>query len=161
MSKAALQERVVDGRIVDVTVSVDELSADELVRGLRDAAVAAALHAKHPDDAVPEHVWWLVVEALRRSLVLVGNGVTRDRSIASAVVAVEHASWQLTEDVPLLLSSAGPAARRPEGDPVRALRRAQVLVTRLVLASAPTSPTLLQVRLDRLSRALVANLSPA
>jgi hypothetical protein len=161
MSKPALQERAVDGRIVDVTLELDELSADELVRGLRDAAVASALAAKHPDDAVPVAVWWGIVDALRRSLVLTGAGAARDRSIASAVVAVERASWQLTEEVPVLLTSVGPAARRPEADPVRALRRAQVLVARLVLSTAPASPTLLQVRLHRLSAALVANLSPA
>jgi len=38
----------------------------------------------------------------------------------------------------------------------RALRQAQVLVARLIFATAPTCPTLLHVRLARLRRALLA-----
>lgn len=159
---AVLAQQEIDERVIDLTLGLDELSTGDLVTALRDTAVTAAVGRKDPDDVVPTAVWWLVVEALRRSLVLSGTGVARDRTIAAAVVSVETAAWQLTEDAPLLLSSAGAAApRSDDGDPVRALRRAQVLVARLVLSPARTSPTLLQVRLDRLSRALLAGLSPA
>jgi hypothetical protein len=159
---AVLAEQAIDGRVLDLTLGLDGLSTADLVTALRDTAVAAAVGGKDPDDVVPAAVWWLVVEALRRSLVVSGTGVARDRMIAAAVVSVETASWRLTEDVPLLLSSVGAVVPRcDDADPVRALRRAHVLVARLVLSPARTSPTLLQVRLDRLARALLAGLSPA
>jgi hypothetical protein len=152
---AVLEERVAGDLAGDLAGGPGEAVVAE-------AAVAEALRSKHPDDAVPAPVWWLVVDALRRSLDVSGGSVTGDHAIAAAVVAVERAVWALSEDGLVLHSTDGGWSRWVElGDPVRALHRAQVLVARLVVSPGSSSPTLLKVRLDRLARALVANLQPA
>lgn len=121
-------------------------SAEELSGRLAQHLVAGALVRKSVIDPVPFPVWWRVADALRTSLVA---------APAEAVAEVDAAAATLCAHAKGL--AVGPAAMLPPGEDVsRALRRAQVLVARLVLTSGPTSPTLLHVRLARLRRALVA-----
>lgn len=119
---------------------------DELAGRLDEQHVAAALVRKSPADPVPSAVWWRVAEALRAS-------VTRDVEAAVAEVDTALGALQLAVD-----GLAAPAVvtmpARP-GDR-QAVRGAQVLVARLLLAPVAASPTLLQVRLARLRDALVA-----
>lgn len=125
-----------------------EREADDLAGRLAEHLVAVALVRKAPDDPVPFAVWWRVTDALRAST---------EQDPAAAVAAVDGALQALHETVPgVVLTPADDAAFRP-GDPARSLRHAQVLVARLVLGPAATSPTLLHVRLVRLRRALVAH----
>jgi hypothetical protein len=120
--------------------------AEELVGRLAAHTVAAALVRKSVIDPVPFPVWWRVADALRASLVL---------APADAVAGVDEAAAALRAHVDGL--PAGPSVILPPSEDVgRALRYAQVLVARLVLTAGPTSPTLLNVRLARLRRTLVA-----
>ena len=120
---------------------------DELSGRLAQHLVANALVRKSVNDPVPFPVWWRVTDALRASVLT---------APADAVPEVDAAAAALVAQVRGL--AVGPAVSHPvpAGDVERSLRLAQVLLARLVFASAPTSPTLLHVRLARLRRALVA-----
>lgn len=120
---------------------------DELSGRLAQHLVASALVRKSANDPVPFPVWWKVTDALRASVL---------DTPGDAVPEVDAAAAALLAQVRGL--AVGPAVSHPvpAGDAERSLRLAQVLLARLVFATAPTSPTLLHVRLARLRRALVA-----
>ncbi len=119
---------------------------DDLTGRLAQHLVANALVRKSVIDPVPFPVWWRVTDALRASLLA---------SPRDAVCEVDGAVLSLVAHADGL--AVGPPVALPPGEDVgRALRRAQVLVARLVFTTGPTSPTLLHVRLARLRRALVA-----
>lgn len=125
---------------------VYDIPHDELAGRLSEHALAGALVRKSSNDHVPFPVWWRVADALRDSVL----GPARD-----AVTTVEDALTALVEATgDRTALSAVP--RFGTDDAARSLHRAQLLVARLVFATAPTSPTLLQVRLARLRRALLA-----
>ena len=92
-------------------------------------------------------MWWQVTDALRASTEL---------APLAAVETVDGALAALQGAVDGLLLTPTEGIRRCHADAQRSLRHAQVLVARLVLGAAATSPTLLHVRLVRLRRALVA-----
>jgi hypothetical protein len=121
--------------------------SDELSGRLAQHLVANALVRKSVNDPVPFPVWWRVTDALRASVLA---------APADAVSEVDAAVAALVAQVRGL--TVGPAVSHPlpAEDVGRSLRLAQVLLARLVFATAPTSPTLLHVRLARLRRALVA-----
>lgn len=121
-------------------------TTEDLAGRLAQHLVAGALVRKSVIDPVPFPVWWRVADALRASLVTVPSEALAEVDLAAAALCA-HAKGLVV----------GPtAALLPGEDAARALRRAQVLVARLVLSSGPTSPTLLHVRLARLRRALAA-----
>ncbi len=122
-------------------------AGDELSGRLAQHLVAHALVRKSGNDPVPFPVWWRVTDALRASVLA---------APADAVPEVDAAIAALVAQARGL--AAGPPVSHPLSaeDVDRALRLAQVLLARLVFATAPTSPTLLHVRLARLRRALVA-----
>ena len=124
-----------------------DLDSDELAGRLAEHLVAVALVRKAPDDPVPFSVWWRVTDALRASTEVPAR---------VAVEAVDAAldALRVAVDGILLTPTAGLAVA--PADALRSLRHAQVLVARLVLGAAATSPTLLHVRLVRLRRALAA-----
>ena len=122
-----------------------ELAHDELAGRLAEHTLAGALVRKSVTDPVPFAVWWRVSDALRAAVL----GPARE-----AVETVETAMTALAEATGD--RAGGAAATWPSDDPARSLRNAQLLVARLVFATTPTSPTLLQVRLARLRRALLA-----
>ncbi len=121
--------------------------SDELSGRLAQHLVANALVRKSVNDPVPFPVWWRVTDALRASVLA---------APADALPEVDAAIAALVAQVRGL--SVGPAVSHPvpAADMDRALQLAQVLLARLVFATAPTSPTLLHVRLARLRRALAA-----
>lgn len=125
---------------------VNDLTHDELAGRLAEHVLAGALVRKSHADPVPFPVWWRVADALRASVLEPGR---------DAVATVEDALAALiaaTDD----RSALSGVPRWTTDDPARSLHRAQMLVARLVFATGPTSPTLLQVRLARLQRALTA-----
>ncbi len=124
-----------------------DIESDELAGRLAEHLVAVALVRKAPADPVPFAVWWQVTDALRASTELAPLAAveTVDRALAALQGAVDGLLLTPTEGL-----GVAPA------DAQRSLRHAQVLVARLVLGAAATSPTLLHVRLVRLRRALVA-----
>jgi hypothetical protein len=130
-----------------------DIESDELAGRLAEHLVAVALVRKAPDDPVPFSVWWRVTDALRASTEM------SERSAQSAIEAVDAAMGALQGAMDgvggILLTPTDGFAVTPS-DARRSLRHAQVLVARLVLGAAATSPTLLHVRLVRLRRALVA-----
>jgi hypothetical protein len=120
---------------------------DELAGRLAEHVVGNALVRKSVNDPVPFPVWWRVADALRASLLAAPADAIREVDDATAAL-VAHVDGRAVRP-PVSLPSS------PEGA-ARALRHAQVLVARLVFTGAPTSPTLLHVRLARLRRALEA-----
>jgi len=122
------------------------LHDDELAGHLAEHLVAGALVRKSVTDPVPFPVWWRVTDALRATVLA---------APADALPDVEAAITALLDAVHGLAQS--PTAYVPvhRDEPQLALRRAQVLVARLVFSSAATPPSLLHVRLARLRRALV------
>ena len=124
-----------------------DIESDELAGRLAEHLVAAALVRKAAADPVPFSVWWRVTDALRASTELPPRAAIEAVDGALAVL-------QLTVDG-ILLAPAESFTVAP-ADARRSLRHAQVLVARLVLGAAATSPTLLHVRLVRLRRALAA-----
>ena len=127
-----------------------DVDSDELAGRLAEHLVAVALVRKAPDDPVPFSAWWRVTDALRAST---------EQPPAAAVEAVDTALAMLQGAIDgILLTPTDGVAVTPPGVTAtgRALRHAQVLVARLVLGAAATSPTLLHVRLVRLRRALLA-----
>jgi hypothetical protein len=124
-----------------------DVEGDELAGRLAEHLVAVALVRKAPDDPVPFSVWWRVTDALRASTELTPPAAVE--AVDAALVALEAAV-----DGILLTPTEGFSV--VPADARRSLRQAQVLVARLVLGAAATSPTLLHVRLVRLRRALAA-----
>jgi hypothetical protein len=120
---------------------------DELAGRLAEHLVAGALVRKSTTDPVPFPVWWRVTDALRATVL---------GTPADALPEVDAAIAELLEAVHGLAHSSPALVPAHQDEPKLALRRAQVLVARLVFATAPTPPTLLHVRLARLRRALVA-----
>ena len=112
-----------------------------------DRQVSDALVRKSPADRVPLPVWWQVAAALRSG--------SADQP-ARAVAEVDDAVAALREAVPSLPEIAPVNVPGGREDSPHALQVAILLVARLLVATAPTSPTLLQVRLARLRRALAA-----
>lgn len=119
---------------------------DELTGRLAEHLVAGALVRKSVTDPVPFPVWWRVTDALR---------VTVLGTPAEALPEVDEAINALLDAVRGLAQLPTTHALMLGDDPQLALRRAQVLLARLVFSTAPTSPSLLHVRLARLRRALV------
>jgi len=119
---------------------------DELVGRLAEHLVAGALVRKSVTDPVPFPVWWRVTDALRSTVV---------DPPADALPEVEAAIAALLDAVHGLAQLPTTHVPTYRDEPQLALRRAQVLVARLVLSSAVTPPSLLHVRLARLRRALV------
>ena len=97
-------------------------------------------------------MWWKVADALRAS-----NGDTT-AAFAAALADVDDAlaALRLATDRTPAATSPGPSPLPRYADDEHALRRARVLVARLLFSAGATSPTLLQVRLERLRRALDA-----
>ncbi len=124
-----------------------DIESDELAGRLAEHLVAVALVRKAPDDPVPFSVWWRVTDALRASTELPPRAAVDAVDVALAVLQGAVGGILLTPTEGFTVASA---------DAGRSLRHAQVLVARLVLGAAATSPTLLHVRLVRLRRALVA-----
>ena len=120
---------------------------DELTGRLAQHLVANALVRKSVNDPVPFPVWWRVTDALRASVLA---------APADAVPEVDAAIAALVAEIRGLATGPAVSHPMPAADVDRGLRLAQVLLARLVFATAPTSPTLLHVRLARLRRALVA-----
>ena len=119
---------------------------DELAGRLAEHLVANALVRKSVTDPVPFPVWWRVTDALR---------VTVLGTPAEALPEVEGAITALLDAVRGLAQLPTTHVPTHSDEPQLALRRAQVLVARLVFSTAPTPPSLLHVRLARLRRALV------
>ena len=119
---------------------------DELAGRLAEHLVASALVRKSVTDPVPFPVWWRVTDALR---------VTVLGTPAEALPEVEAAITALVDAVHGLAQLPTTHVPTQHDEPLLALRRAQVLVARLVFSTAPTPPSLLHVRLARLRRALV------
>jgi hypothetical protein len=130
--------------LIQQTVPVHD---DELAGRLAEHLVAGALVRKSAADPVPFPVWWRVTDALRATVL---------ESPADALPDVDAAIAGLLGAVQGLSTSSPALVPAHQDEPRQALRRAQVLVARLVFATAPTPPTLLHVRLARLRRALVA-----
>ena len=128
--------------------TVTDLTHDELAGRLSEHRLAGALVRKSSADPVPFPVWWRVADALRDSVLDPGR---------DAVATIDDALAALIETTGDRTALSG-VPRWSSDDPARALHRAQLLVARLVFSTAPTSPTLLQVRLARLRRSLVATL---
>jgi hypothetical protein len=127
-----------------------DVDSDELAGRLAEHLVAVALVRKAPDDPVPFSVWWRVTDALRASTEQPPTAAVEAVDVALAVLqgAIDGILLTPTDGVAVTPTDASAAGR--------ALRHAQVLVARLVLGAAATSPTLLHVRLVRLRRALLA-----
>lgn len=119
---------------------------DELAGRLAEHLVASALVRKSVTDPVPFPVWWRVTDALR---------VTVLGTPADALLEVESAITALVDAVHGLAQLPTTHVPTHRDEPQLALRRAQMLVARLVFSTAPTPPSLLHVRLARLRRALV------
>jgi hypothetical protein len=119
---------------------------DELAGRLAEHLVAGALVRKSVTDPVPFPVWWRVTDALR--VTVLGTPTDALPEVEAAITALLEAVHGLAQ----LPTTHLPVDR---DDPQLALRRAQVLVARLVFSTAPSSPSLLHVRLARLRRALV------
>ena len=119
---------------------------DELAGRLAEHLVAGALVRKSVTDPVPFPVWWRVTDALRATVL---------DSPADALPTVDAAIAELLEAVPGLSHASTALVPAYQDEPQLALRRAQVLVARLVFSTTPTPPSLLHVRLARLRRALV------
>jgi hypothetical protein len=119
---------------------------DELAGRLAEHLVAGALVRKSVTDPVPFPVWWRVTDALR--VTVLGTPTEALPEVEAAITALLDAVHGLAQ----LPTTHVPVGR---DDPQLALRRAQVLVARLVFSTAPTPPSLLHVRLARLRRALV------
>jgi hypothetical protein len=126
---------------------LDDRSIDELAGRLAEHQLATALVRKSPADPVPFPVWWRVADALRATVM--GTPDDGVAEIDATMAALHSAVPQLAVSPPAVVPVVG-------GDSGRSVRRAQLLVARLLLTPSPTSPTLLQVRLARLRRALVA-----
>ena len=130
-----------------------DIESDELAGRLAEHLVAVALVRKAPDDPVPFSVWWRVTDALRASTELSARPAIE--AVDAAMGALQGAMDGMGGMGGILLTPTDGFAVTPS-DARRSLRHAQVLVARLVLGAAATSPTLLHVRLVRLRRALVA-----
>lgn len=123
-----------------------DLAPDELAGRLEEHVLAGALARKSNAERVPFPVWWRVSDALRAAVH--GPRTQAIEATEQALAAVAEVSGDR--------ALATPRVTALSEEPARSLRRAQLLVARLVFTSAPTSPTLLQVRLARLRRALLA-----
>lgn len=121
---------------------------DELAGRIAEQQLAGALVRKSPDDPVPFAVWWQVADALRASVV--GTPADAVAEVDAALAAVGAAAAERVAGGPDVVTDVD------RGDRQLAVRRAQLLVARLLLGNGPTPPTLLQVRLARLRRTLLA-----
>ena len=132
--------------LLDESALTTEVTTDTdgLAERLAEHVVAGALVRKSVTDPVPFAVWWRVADALRASHGEVANALAElDATMAALRLATENAAT---------VTSATPIPRYAVDG--HELPRARVLVARLLFSSEATSPTLLQVRLARLRRAL-------
>lgn len=138
-------EQIGDGQVVD-TRQDEEPGHGELAGRLAEHVVAGALVHKSVDDPVPFPVWWRVTDALRSAVLDAPAAAAAE--VATAMTALEAAVGSLGH---------APTAAPVTGlEDARSVHRARLLVARLVFSTTATSPTLLQVRLARLRRALLA-----
>jgi hypothetical protein len=138
---------------------------DALAETVGDAALAALLHTKPRDEAVPSAVWWLIAESLRTSVsirrVLTTGGAPGDRDdlpmlITEAALLTEAALAELAETTgatptPIAMPDSGEGRRRLTTRPTFGLQLSVLFLARMLVSHRSTSP-------QRLANTLAAHL---
>jgi hypothetical protein len=161
-----LTEAIVDGRTTAQRGPVTDETYAEALASLGDAVVARLLAAKHEDDAVPMAVWWLVADSLRATAlasravgwtsgpVSPADGGELVLLLERAMTACKLAGAKLVERCGVEPSPIAGSADRDGASAVAEVRRTDLRLARLLTRDAPTSPTLLLVRIEALFAAL-------